>query len=133
MSGRDRRERMKNTALAAVLATVLVGGAAVAQQSGHAGHGQMGGMMKPTPANPYPPAEMKMHETMMGALGSDATETWVRKMIEHHRGGVEMSQIVLRETRDAKVRAMAEKTVAAQRREIAELEAWLREHRKRAQ
>jgi len=93
---------MKKTALTAILVTALVGGAAVAQQSGHAGHSQMGGMMKATPANPYPPAEMKMHEKMMGAIGSDASETWVRKMIEHHRGGVEMSQIVLRGTRDAR-------------------------------
>lgn len=124
---------MKKTALTAILVAALVGGAAVAQQSGHAGHSQMGGMMKATPANPYPPAEMKMHEKMMGAVGSDASETWVRKMIEHHRGGIEMSQIVLRDTRDAKVRQMAQKTVAEQRREIDELQAWLREHRRRAQ
>lgn len=100
---------------------------------GQMDHSAMGGMMQPTPANPYPPAEMKMHRAMMGAIGSDATETWVRKMIEHHRGAVEMSQIVLRDTRDAKVREMATKSSAEQGREIDALQAWLREHGKRAQ
>jgi len=38
-------------------------------------------MMHLTRANPYPPAEMKMHQRMMAAVGDDATETWVRKMI----------------------------------------------------
>lgn len=74
-----------------------------------------------------------MHQKMVGAIGEDATETWVRKMIEHHRGGIKMSEIVLRESRDAKVRGMAMKTVSEQKREIGELEGWLREHRKSAQ
>src|SRR3546814_2259142 len=62
----------------------------------------MGQMMKPTPANPYPSAEMEMHQKMTSAMGADATETWVRKMVEHHRGAIAMSRIVLRETKDSK-------------------------------
>jgi uncharacterized protein (DUF305 family) len=100
---------------------------------GNMDHSAMGGMMQPTPANPYPRAEMEMHRKMMGAVGSDVTETWVRKMIEHHRGAIAMSQIVLRETRDPKVREMANKSSAGQRREIEELQAWLRAHGKRSQ
>lgn len=121
--------------LPALVALSLIGGAALAQSG--MDHSRMGGMdqsmMQPTPANPYPPAEMKMHHAMMNAVGSDAAETWVRKMIEHHRGAIEMSQIVLRETRDPKVRTMATKAMAEQRRGITELQGWLREHRKRAQ
>ena len=93
-------------------------------------HGQM---MRPTPANPYPQAEMDMHQKMMSAMGADATETWVRKMVEHHRGGIAMSRIVLRETKDPKVRQMATKTIAEQTREVGELNAWLRAHGKSAQ
>ena len=100
---------------------------------GQMNHSAMAEMMQPTQANPYPPAEMKMHRAMMGAVGSDATETSVRKMIEHHRGAVEMSQIVLRDARDAKIREMATKSSAEQRQEINELQAWLREHGKRPQ
>ena len=124
---------MRKAALGAI-ALATAAGTAAAQQSSHAGHSQPGGMtMQATPANPYPPAEMRMHEAMMKAVGADATETWVRKMIEHHRGGIETSQIVLRETRDAKVRQMATKTISDQNREIGELQAWLRSHGKRAQ
>ena len=126
-------------------ALTLITAPALAQQGSMAGmdHSQMQGMdhsgmnhgqmMKPTPANPYPPSEMQMHQKMMSAMGADATETWVRKMVEHHRGGIAMSQIVLRETKDAKVRQMATKTIAEQNKEVGELNAWLRAHGKAAQ
>jgi uncharacterized protein (DUF305 family) len=115
------------------LATLIVG-PAIAQSGGmHDMAGMDMSMMKPTAANPYPPAEMDMHKKMMTAVGADATETWVRKMIEHHRGAIAMSRIVLRETRDPKVRMMATKSSSEQTREIGELNAWLRAHGKRAQ
>src|SRR3546814_7812054 len=34
----------------------------------------MGQMMKPTPANPYPSAEMEMHQKMTSAMGADRSE-----------------------------------------------------------
>lgn len=125
----------------ALSALALIATPVLAQQGGMRGmdHSAMSGMsghmdmMQPTPANPYPPAEMEMHQKMMGAVGSDATETWVRKMIEHHRGGIAMSRIVLRDTKDAKVREMATKTIAEQTREVGELNTWLRSHGKRPQ
>jgi uncharacterized protein (DUF305 family) len=121
--------KIASLAVAALLATP-----ALAQSSGMQ---SMGGidtsMMKPTPANPYPPAEMDMHKKMMSAIGADATETWVRKMVEHHRGAIAMSRIVLRDTKDAKIRAMATKVIAEQTREVGELDAWLRSHSKRPQ
>ena len=69
---------------------VMLATPALAQQSGHQGmnHQGMNHSMPSTAANPYGPAEMQMHEKMMAATGADASETWVRKMIEHHRGGV---------------------------------------------
>jgi uncharacterized protein (DUF305 family) len=47
------------------------------------------------PSNPFAASEMKMHDAMAAAVGTNAADTWVKKMIEHHRGAVEMSQIVL--------------------------------------
>ena len=126
---------MKKMMIVAV-AAALGAAPAAAQMQGmdHSGmnRGQMQ-MMRPTPANPYPQAEMDMHQKMMSAMGADATETWVRKMIEHHRGGIAMSRIVIRDTKDAKVREMASKTIAEQTREVNELNAWLRAHGKKAQ
>ena len=111
---------------------------ALAQQANHQGmdHSKMAGMnhsMPATAANPYGPAEMQMHEKMMAAMGADAGETWTRKMIEHHRGAVEMSQIALRSTQNAEVRREAQKAIASQNREIATLNAMLRKMGKSAQ
>ena len=120
---------------AAMIASMMLATPALAQQSGHQGmnHQGMNHSMPATAANPYGPAEMQMHEKMMAAMGADASETWTRKMIEHHRGAVEMSQIVLRSGPDAGVRREAMKTIASQNREIANLNAMLRKMGKPAQ
>lgn len=67
------------------------------------------------------PAEMAMHDKMMAAKGADDGETWTRKMIEHHRGALTMSQIALKESDDPMVRQMAQKTIDMQTKDIAEL------------
>lgn len=114
----------------AATAAVLLAAPALAQQMGHQGmnhqsmdHSQM---MQPTAANPYGPDMMKMDERMMAAMGADAGETWTRKMIEHHRGAIAMSQTALRHTQNAEIRREAQKTIASQQREIATLQAMLR-------
>lgn len=126
---------MKRKVIALALAAIAVPAAAQSGGMSAMDHSKMGmdKMMQPTPANPFPPAEMKMHERMMAAMGADASETWVRKMIEHHRGAIDTSRIVLQHTRDPKVRQMANKAISEQERGIAELQAWLRQHGKRAQ
>lgn len=129
----------------AIAAMAMLATPVLAQQSGHQGTGHQGHqgmnhqgmdhsrMMQPTAANPYGPAEMQMHHKMMAAKGADAGETWIRKMIEHHRGAVEMSQIALRGTQNADVRREAQKTIDSQNREIANLNAMLRRMSKSAQ
>src|SRR3546814_10880199 len=70
---------------------------------------------------------MQMHERMMAAQGANASETWVRKMIEHHRGAIDMSKVLIGLGEDAPgpVLAMARKTVSDQGKEIQELERML--------
>ncbi|PTQ12391.1 DUF305 domain-containing protein [Sphingomonas oleivorans] len=104
-----------------------------AQEMPHRSMAGMDRMMQPTEADPYPPAEMRMHERVMMATGADATETWVRKMIEHHRGGIEISDLVLARTTDAKVRKIATRTIAAQRKAIDALQKWLKQNDKTPQ
>lgn len=100
---------------------------------GSMGMGGMGAMMKNTPANPYAESEMAMHHSMMMAKGDDASETWTRKMIEHHRGAIAMSKIAMSDAKDAETRKMAEKSNASQTLEIAGLQSWLKRHGKAAQ
>ena len=84
------------------------------------GHGEASGNV-----NPFAEGERRMHEKMMAANGADLQQTWARKMIEHHRGAVEMSETVLKDAKDADIRRMAQKTADDQRKEIQELERWL--------
>lgn len=82
-------------------------------------------MMAADPSNPYAQAEMQMKERMAAAQGSNPSETWTRKMIEHHRGAIAMSDILLAQGGDPQVLEKARMTADKQRREIAELEALL--------
>lgn len=114
-------------ALAAIAATP-----ALAQQHSMQGmdHSKMN---MNDPNNPFMPAEMTMHDKMMSAKGANAAETWTRKMIEHHRGAIAMSQIVLRQSPDARTRTRAQQTITSQTKEVADLQASLRAMGKRAQ
>lgn len=77
-------------------------------------------------ANPFGPVEQSMHQAMMAASGANLSEAWARKMITHHQGAVEMSEVLIRQGGDPQAVAMARRVVADQRREIAHLEAMLR-------
>ncbi len=77
-------------------------------------------------ANPYGPAEQSMHQAMMAASGANLSETWARKMITHHQGAVEMSEVLIRQGGNPQALAMARRIAEDQRREIAHLEAMLR-------
>ena len=85
-----------------------------------------GGVSGNAPANPYAEGERRSHERMMAAVGANPSETWLRKMIEHHRGGIEMSEIVIAQGGNPQVTDMARRSAAAQRRDIEALERLLR-------
>ncbi|WP_228241552.1 DUF305 domain-containing protein [Porphyrobacter sp. GA68] len=73
-------------------------------------------------SGPFGESEMRMDEAIMTAVGVNAADSWVRKIIEHHKGAVEMSRIVLAQNPSADVGMMAQQTIDKQTREIAELE-----------
>ena len=83
------------------------------------------GSAEAMPTGPYSQAEMQMHEQMMAATGANASETWVRKMIEHHRGAVAMSQVLIDAGGDPAYVQMARADAEKQQREIGELERML--------
>lgn len=74
------------------------------------------------PANPFQEAEARMNERMMAASGATPSETWVRMMIEHHRGGADMANILVRQGGDPGVVAMARRTAEKQNRDLTQLE-----------
>ncbi|SDL96135.1 40-residue YVTN family beta-propeller repeat-containing protein [Paracoccus chinensis] len=69
-----------------------------------------------------------MHGPMMeGIMADDPDTAFVRGMIPHHQGAIDMARIVQQHGDDPQTRAWAEQIIAAQEREIAEMEAWLKE------
>lgn len=83
---------------------------------------RISGAADPASAAPYRPATMEMHQAMMAALGADISETYLRKMLAHHRGAIAMSDVVIAQGTDPKVLAAAQKTKATQAKEAAMIE-----------
>ena len=68
----------------------------------------------------------EMHGPMMdGVMADDPDVAFVRGMIPHHQGAIDMARIVQQYGDDPQTRAWADQIIAAQEAEIAEMQAWL--------
>lgn len=72
-------------------------------------------------------AEQRMSEAMMAAIGSDVGQNWAKKMIAHHQGAIDMSEIVLQQNPKPDVATMARDTIEKQRKDISDIEKLLKD------
>ncbi len=119
---------MKPLSLVLATALAVLPGLAVAQSS-HDRHSTP--MQRPhsmdTPAiKGYREANAKMHRNMDISYTGDSDADFVRSMIPHHQGAIDMAKVALQNTKDEQVRKWASDVIREQEREITEMQAWLK-------
>ncbi|QJW83960.1 DUF305 domain-containing protein [Ramlibacter terrae] len=121
------------TALAALAAAFAIGGCAQ-QPAHHDGDGHAHHAHHAQHHGPGNPASQQMHRQMAHGmqqmqdmpLTGNVDRDFVRMMRMHHQQGVDMARVELEKGASPEVKAMAQKIVDAQQREIAEFDAWVR-------
>ena len=76
----------------------------------------------------YEAAMKKMHKDMMIKYTGNADVDFVRGMIPHHQGAIEMAKVVIANGKDPEIRKLAENVVTAQEAEIKQMQDWLAKH-----
>jgi uncharacterized protein (DUF305 family) len=74
----------------------------------------------------YKAANHQMHVGMDIKFSGDADVDFVKGMIPHHLGAVDMAKVVLKHGKDPELKKLAAEIVVAQDKEIAFMQAWLK-------
>jgi uncharacterized protein (DUF305 family) len=99
-------------------------GSSAGQGGGHQGHGQASASASPS-TRAFEEANSKMHREMAISFSGNADVDFVRGMIPHHQGAIDMAEIALRHGKDEWVKKLAGEVIKAQTKEIAEMRDWL--------
>ena len=98
------------------------------QATHHGNHGSPSTQESVSPSiAAYQSINDQMHSAMSIEFTGDADIDFVRGMIPHHEGAVEMAKVVLAHGSDPEIRALAEAVVKAQEEEIEMMYRWLAE------
>ncbi|WP_421591859.1 CopM family metallochaperone [Shinella sp. M27] len=106
---------------------------ALAQEADHSAHQGMT-MDAPEDSSPstqaFIDANAKMHAAMAIDFTGNADVDFVRGMIAHHQGAIDMAKVELEHGKDADIRKLAQDVITAQEGEIAMMKEWLAKNAK---
>jgi uncharacterized protein (DUF305 family) len=92
--------------------------------SGHQGHTGSSAASSPS-TRAFEEANAKMHRDMAISFIGNADVDFVRGMIPHHQGAIDMAKVVLQFGTNEQTKKWANEIIVAQEREIAEMKEWL--------
>jgi len=131
---------MRKTLIAVSLGVLLPFGLAAQEQAHGPGHGSADAaeacshgtarvMTMPLPGDAVVAAwqriSMEMHSAMSIDFSGDPDTDFIRGMIPHHQGAIDMANVLLKHGTDDETRALANAIIRAQKEEIAMMQAWL--------
>lgn len=121
----------KTSCIGLALAMLALPAMALAQDTSHSQHDMS--TMEAMPrmdgaAKAYMDGMEKMSRDMNGAMTGDADSDFVRMMIPHHQGAIDMAKIQLQYGKDPELRKLSEAIVSAQESEITFMKGWLDKH-----
>ena len=134
---------MKLSPMIAALVAAALAAPAVAQQAQTGQGGSMPGMqmqgMQPMNMDNMSAAQKEFHaamqkinrDMMQGMMDPDPGTSWMKQMIAHHQGAVDMSEIVLKHSKDSNVMKEAQKTKEQNQKDLKELQAKLKKEEKK--
>ncbi|MCJ9671505.1 MULTISPECIES: DUF305 domain-containing protein [unclassified Neorhizobium] len=116
--------------MTAVLSALMTGSLAAQEMKGM-DHSKMGTSTGGSPSTKaFQDANAKMHKDMAIQYSGDTDADFVRSMIPHHRGAIDMAKVELAHGKDPEIRKLAQAVIKAQEAEIADMQAWLKAHGK---
>lgn len=124
--------RLKIGLIATACAVVVSAGALAQTRSQTEVQGTMEATM-PNAADPVSVRDLKaVHMKMMAdapkSYTGDPDVDFARSMLAHHEAGIAMARAELEHGKDGRQRQIAQKIIADQQKDIAELQAWLKAH-----
>ena len=99
------------------------------EHTAHQGHSNMPAVSegsKSQSTQDFETVNNKMHRDMAITFSGNADKDFLAGMIPHHQGAIEMAEVVLKHGADPKVRKLAQDIITAQKKEIADMQEWLK-------
>lgn len=121
--------------LAAVITVMAVPAVAQMQGMDTASMQKMMQSMMPAVNDPastkdFKEVHMKMMKDMQMTFSGNPDVDFVKGMIPHHQGAIEMAKVQLKHGKNADTRKLAETIIKDQEKEIAQMQDWLKKNAK---